>query len=806
MSLKNIQIYLASISNSDQIKVIPPIQTLLQLWNFMSEFKKTSSKDLGFFEYLESHFKKKYPNSYQKTAGVFFASIYKHGKTGGEPEFFAKLIDENCSHFVITFLDKTMTLLKKKSPETVHCRSSAQFKSMKLNIQDIIKYIKQIFRPYKKILDNLEEKNLQYRIRDYMINYQPNMIMETTGLAFLEIVKKEAELIKKTVIKKRKEEKFDEGELEEIEARDKLQEKNSNPKNIKQEFNNNKFSPKSYMSQSESLKSSPIKPQTFYKTEDIMGSHINNNSSIKKIRQQKREEELIMEEKKNDEYIIVEKDSQTAKILKKNQRKEDYEKENEMDISFNDLYNSINDQERDSEFLELIQTTQKLDTDLKNLDDELDQIPAFAETIENTQAEMIQKISQRYYNLLFMRKMLIRIINHESDSSSSPSPEQEKLVDLEMVEDFDDLENFYKYFHFEIENLVQGKTNFKERFSIEEYFDSATKSKFDKGLFKKSFEEKNSSLESNQDFSKKNSVIQLKSPQDIVETENESVEGLMKSRLRAKREKIEKRSKNYSNDKENVLENSLIKEKVQTPNNFSKKRKMQNKTPNKVSNENSELKKSTVSKNLKKLANYVKSPEFKGKIQKNEDYSDEEDSHSQMEDIENSNLIEFDTIERNLVSESSEYNSENKQKNKKVIEYQEIIKDDKDNEDLEYSATKENIQPMYSKDQRELNYRSEISSEQMVDYNFHSKETAQSNNYIRDPASIDDYELITQAKNYSKNRRTSQSGEEIKLLDEKYDDYDDEEEYNSIKEREVEESYRDEDLLQKLKMSVEGKN
>lgn len=59
-----------------------------------------------------------------------------------------------------------------------------------------MKILKRIFQ---KKIDNyveLNRTNLQVRVRDYVIEIQPTVIMETSGLGFLEIVRREAVLVR----------------------------------------------------------------------------------------------------------------------------------------------------------------------------------------------------------------------------------------------------------------------------------------------------------------------------------------------------------------------------------------------------------------------------------------------------------------------------------------------------------------------------------------------------------------------------------------------------------------------------------
>lgn len=132
---------------------------------------------------------RKHPKTYDKALGSFISSILKWSNTGSDILFFAKIIDNNTSAYEVKYINKAVYQLKGKIVtfnKRVH-----SFKSLKLNIQEIMKLLSKIFN--KKIERNMNGKSIQTRIRDYFSHQYTTLLTETNGQGFLHIVRKEAE-------------------------------------------------------------------------------------------------------------------------------------------------------------------------------------------------------------------------------------------------------------------------------------------------------------------------------------------------------------------------------------------------------------------------------------------------------------------------------------------------------------------------------------------------------------------------------------------------------------------------------------
>jgi hypothetical protein len=126
--------------------------------------------------------------------------VIKFGKEGSQVHFFALLIEKNTEYLIISAIVKAIEQMKKKYQD-LNGRNDDSFKKVKLNIQDILKILKRIFNNKVNNYQDLNGTHLQTRVRDYVIEIQPSVIMETSGLGFLEIVRREANLVRNMIEK-----------------------------------------------------------------------------------------------------------------------------------------------------------------------------------------------------------------------------------------------------------------------------------------------------------------------------------------------------------------------------------------------------------------------------------------------------------------------------------------------------------------------------------------------------------------------------------------------------------------------------
>jgi len=192
--LLNIQGYLKSLPKTSGETFIPAKQLLIQVIDLMGKFQKSKMTNLGFFHYIKNYYNKKYSQSFDRNIRSFLKSLVKFGKEGSQIGWFAKLIEDNTEYLIISALVKAVSLMRKKYQD-INSKYDDTFKRVKMNIQDILKLLKRIFGPKIKGYKDLNGIPLQTRVRDYVIEIQPSVIMETSGLGFLEIVRREAYLV-----------------------------------------------------------------------------------------------------------------------------------------------------------------------------------------------------------------------------------------------------------------------------------------------------------------------------------------------------------------------------------------------------------------------------------------------------------------------------------------------------------------------------------------------------------------------------------------------------------------------------------
>lgn len=140
-------------------------------------------------DFIKGYYARKHPKTYEKALGGLIASILKWSNTGSDILFIGKIIDSNASYYEVKYINKAVQLLKGKIVtfnKRVH-----SFKSLKLNIQEIMKILSKIFN--KKIERTINGKSIQARIRDYFSHTYSSLITETNGQGFLMLVRKEAE-------------------------------------------------------------------------------------------------------------------------------------------------------------------------------------------------------------------------------------------------------------------------------------------------------------------------------------------------------------------------------------------------------------------------------------------------------------------------------------------------------------------------------------------------------------------------------------------------------------------------------------
>lgn len=389
--------------------------------------------DIGFFHYIKNYFNKKHSQSFDRKMRSFLKSLVKFGKEGSQVGWFAKLIENNTEYLIICALVRAVDLMRKKYQD-LNSKHDDTFKRVKMNIQDILKILKRIFKPKIKKYVELSGVNLQTRVRDYVIEIQPSVIMETSGLGFLEIVRREAYLVMQ-----------------------KLEENIAHSTNTEDLFR--------YQKDNDDVKNIEKMQENFYDMNDLMGMQYHHlpDGYVQNVKKYQ------MYQKMGDERVEP----------RLREGGENYEPEGAgavediEELSFDDIYESIYDKQMDRDFLDLIKNLQKMEDKSKGLDKDLEEIPSFQRFVDDLKLQIIKKMEERYEKLAFMKQILIKIQNHEEAKGD------QTMIEQEFLEEFNAMEHFYSHFHPDLNAMIFGAVK-TERHTVNEYFGSSNTSKFNR--------------------------------------------------------------------------------------------------------------------------------------------------------------------------------------------------------------------------------------------------------------------------------------------------------------------------------------
>lgn len=431
--LLNITQYLKSLPHSKGETFIPAKQLLIQVIDLMGKFKKSKMTDIGFFHYIKNYFNKKHSQSFDRKMRSFLKSLVKFGKEGSQVGWFAKLIENNTEYLIICALVRAVDLMRKKYQD-LNSKYDDTFKKVKMNIQDILKILKRIFKPKIKEYEELNGVNLQTRVRDYVIEIQPSVIMETSGLGFLEIVRREAFLVMT-----------------------KIEENIAHSTNTEDLFR--------YQKDNDDVKNIEKMQENFYDMNDLMGMQYHHlpDGYVKNVKKYQ------MYQKMGDERVEP----------RLREGGENYEPEGAgavediEELSFDDIYESIYDKQMDRDFLDLIKNLQKMEDKSKGLDKDLEEIPSFQNFVDDLKLQIIKKMQERYERMTFMKQIMIKIQNHEESKGDAT------MIEPEFLEEFNAMEHFYSHFHQDLNAMIFGATK-TERHTVNEYFMSSNASKFNR--------------------------------------------------------------------------------------------------------------------------------------------------------------------------------------------------------------------------------------------------------------------------------------------------------------------------------------
>lgn len=517
----------------------------------------------------------------------------------------------------------------KKKYQDLNGRNDDSFKKVKLNIQDILKILKRIFNNKVNNYQDLNGTHLQTRVRDYVIEIQPSVIMETSGLGFLEIVRREANLVRNMIEK----------DLAlSANTEDLFREKYEDDKDIHQMQEN------------------------FYGMNDFMGHQYHHlpEGYVKGVKKYQ------MYQKMGDERA-------NPKLREGGSK---YEPENKAvvkeleELSFDDIYETIHDKQMDREFMDLIKNLQKMENKSQTLEHDISEIPTFQEYVDELNQEIIKKLQERYEKMMFMRQMMIKLNNHYEQSGEILAP-----GDQEIGEDVETEEHFYLHFPKDIAGILFGVKK-TERHTIAEYYTSSNKSRFQrtdgqiyeydlnkrkspkKGQDKEhennseydyDYENDEDYLQDSEDYNSKKKLPTKKKNLNKVQSEDEEDDDDDDDRYLDRYENAIKQN-TTTNHKENLRQRRNKNES----NSRARNQKIANKRRHDQA-ESDEEDNDKYKDNLGRLADYVKSSEY----QKRKDLETGSVSSGEDGDVEfkntkqKNNQVKYDKIKRTPASEGS---------------------------------------------------------------------------------------------------------------------------------------------------------
>jgi len=400
--------------------------------------------NIGFFQYIKNYYNKKNQQSYEKSIASFLASLLQNAKERSEIEWFAKLINSDADYIVSTACNDAIVLMQKQFLD-LNSKYEDSFKSLKMDMPDIIRILNRVFD--KKILDyeDLNGNKLPTRIREYIIAIQRNILEKISGLTFLEIVLREATLV-----------------------RCKLMRLNTVAEQMKLSLNKPKNKKK--MTIAELSKLIP-KPGDFYGMNDLLG-----------MEEIKLPFGYVPQVKKYQHYQKMITERSEPQLHEGGDDFELYNQDYAEDVdelSFNEIYDQIKDKEMDRELLDFVKNSRDMQNKSLELQHEITLIPFHISIIEKEKRKIRHLVEDRYDKLNFMRAMVTKMEHHENSAKRANTFEGNSLLEEDFIQRLEEMEHFYRHFKPDLIHLVfGGKSRKVERYALSEYFESSKISKF----------------------------------------------------------------------------------------------------------------------------------------------------------------------------------------------------------------------------------------------------------------------------------------------------------------------------------------
>ena len=445
--------------------------------------------------------------------------MLKYGKDGSEVGFFSKLIEQNASVRIVDPLNEGIKLLKKKHHELIS-RSDDTFKRIKVPFNEVLQFLRKIFLRRIVNYDRLGDVDLKSRLKEYILkaNVIHSSVLEVSGLLFLSIVIKEADLVAKRITDNPEEgnteihSEEEEKEPEKQRPLDKDERPTQPPLSLKDlsrakhpvnlrpdpelldedsqdyEIKSHRKSARDKSQRPEDLSADTSRANTplpkakndcsqshtrnktdkaeqsqrakkpFYGVVDILGPDPGKQDSaeVANLKYLKNAEDRI--------FAIPNPDNTASPADHRAKgRQEDFDftiskKKQPKEKTFNELYQQVAHRKDDQRCIELVKDCEALEKKIAQIDEERLTVPSFQQPLRRHKQKVADSYKERKELTDFMLAMLPRM--------------EETGVDVsEIKEDIASMSQFYSYFEPEIHNFVhKDDLHVVERHTIDEYY------------------------------------------------------------------------------------------------------------------------------------------------------------------------------------------------------------------------------------------------------------------------------------------------------------------------------------------------
>lgn len=473
-ALMGLSEYLKSLQKiNGDCQLLPVKQLLVIVTDLMTACEEVHVKEkveIGYFDFVKQSYYKKHPAQYDKYMSQFLKSLIKHSKPNTELSFYATLLSSNVDSQILVPVSKAVSILKKKLALGVvsEGRNDDLCRKVKLSYAEVVESCKKIFAkacPFSaKEYEELTEKNIKHRVRDYILKIQSHSsILESNGLTFLEIVLREAALVRDELdhLQEQLNDEENQGEEDNFEEGARAQHSvNPSPrKNMSTGFQSSTKTPelKKASAQNDTISSGEkSKQQSSGKKRPLYGISKVMGEELPKMRT----EEIMNIKQMHDEdarFFAQPQQGNNADVGRFSSGNED-QYQVPVDVTFNDIYtDNILNKREDKVCLEVIRDCQTLENKIKLLRSEMDAMPKIDEAVDNHKHKIVNTIHQRKTMAKFMNDTLEKL---------------DERQDIEMNEDVleqaCELWQFYEMFSKDVDKLL-GMMSVIERHSLTEY-------------------------------------------------------------------------------------------------------------------------------------------------------------------------------------------------------------------------------------------------------------------------------------------------------------------------------------------------